>query len=308
MTTAVRYRVTHETIYQYSEPVTSSHQLAHLTPRATPWQAVIASRVAITPTPSERSQGTDYFGNGELRVFIESPHDRLSVRADSIVDVTPHAPAPDAPSPPWELAALPTEGRGSDGIEIEQYRLASPMIPRLEGCADYARECFTPGRPWLAAAFEMTRRIRAEFKYDPDATDLGTPVARVLETRTGVCQDYANFMISCLRSLNMPARYVSGYILNRVAPGQVKLEGADASHAWVAAHCPELGWVAFDPTNGKLADIEFVTLGWGREFYDVTPLRGVVLGAATQKMEVAVTVDPLTEAEMADGAAVGSLA
>ena len=292
----VRYRVVHETVYEYSEAVTSSHQLAHLIPRATPWQEVLSSRVDVTPTPGERSQATDYFGNPVVRLFVESPHQGLAVRADSIVEVTGHAPDPDAPSPPWELAATPTEGRGDDGIEIEQYRLASPMIPCLEGCAAYARESFAPGRPWLESAYELTRRIRADFKYDPAATDLSTPVAEVLATRKGVCQDFANLMISGLRSLNIPARYVSGYVLNRVAPGQARLAGADASHAWVAAHCPDLGWVAFDPTNGKLADLEFVTLGWGREFYDVTPLRGVVLGAATQTMEVAVTVETLAGA------------
>ena len=290
---AARYRVVHETVYDYSAPVISSHQLAHLRPRVTPWQAVLASHVDIDPAPGERAEGADYFGNHTLRVFIESPHERLAVRALSVVEVHPCAPDPAAPSPPWEQAAVTGEGRGEAGNEIEQYRIASPMIPRLAGCVRYAQESFGAGRPWLEAAFELTQRIRADFTYDPEATDLSTPVAEVLATRTGVCQDYANYMISCLRSLNLPARYVSGYILNRIAPGQERLTGADASHAWVAAHCPGHGWVAFDPTNGKLADTEFVTLGWGREFYDVTPLRGVVLGAATQKMQVAVTVDPL---------------
>ncbi len=293
MTATVRYRVIHETAYDYSEEVTSSHQLAHLSPRITPWQKVISSHVTITPEPSESSQGIDYFGNDLVRAFVEIPHDRLTVLAESVVEISSNALRPEALSPSWELAAQPTDGLGDKGNDIEQYRLASPMIPRLAGCARYARESFRTGRPWLEAAFELTKRIHNEFTYDPTATDLNTPVAKVLATRTGVCQDYANFMISCLRSLNMPARYVSGYILNRAAPGAEKLAGADASHAWVLAYCPDLGWVAFDPTNGKLADLEFITLGWGREYTDVTPLRGVVLGAAQQTMSIAVEVEPI---------------
>jgi transglutaminase-like putative cysteine protease len=162
---------------------------------------------------------------------------------------------------------------------------------------DYARASFAPGRPWLEAALELTRRIHAEFSYDPKATTVTTQVHEVLEHKRGVCQDFAHLMLSCLRSIGLPARYVSGYVLNRVPEGKKRLSGADASHAWVAAHCPELGWVAFDPTNGKLADLEFVTLGWGREFSDISPLSGVVLGGATQKLSVVVDVQPLAANE-----------
>ncbi len=294
MTGRVRYRVVHETRYDYSATVLGGHQLAHLEPRATPWQQVGAHRVDIDPVPRERWQGGDYFGNRVLRFVVDVPHDALTVRAESLVEVLGHAPDRADLSPNWEAAAVAAEvGSPAVDVDLEQYRVASPMAPLLGQCADYARLSFRPGRPWLDAAIDLTGRIRAEFAYDPKATTVTTRVADVLKDRRGVCQDFAHLMISCLRSLGLPARYVSGYVLNRVAPGRQRLAGADASHAWVAAHCPGLGWVAFDPTNGKLADLEFVTLGWGREFSDVTPLRGVVLGAATQELTVAVSVQAL---------------
>ncbi len=293
MSDSVTYRVTHETHYAYSDTVGSARQLAHLRPRTTPWQLVHGHHIGIDPVPSEQSEGVDYFGNGVLRFALDTPHDALIVRAESIVTVQPHAP--DAGTgPPWESAiADPGVWGPNDDYDIVQYRLASPMVPFLPESIDYARASFTPGRPLPAAILDLTRRMHADFVYDPKATTVTTQVSEVLALRRGVCQDFAHLMISCLRSLGIPARYVSGYILNHVPPGKKPMAGADASHAWVEAHCPGIGWIAFDPTNGKMADIEFVTLGWGREFSDVTPLRGVVLGTATQTLAVAVSVQPL---------------
>ena len=289
-----RYRVTHETSYVYSVKVTSAHQLAHLKPRNTPWQRVKYHRLDIEPNPSERAEGTDYFGNGVVRFMIDTPHELLRVTAESLVEIDSHAPDAAAGSPPWEAAlAAPGVWNPQADLDLEQYRLASPMVPVLPESGAYALESFTPGRPWLEAVLELTCRIHAEFSYDPKATTVTTQVSEVLEHKRGVCQDFAHLMLSCLRSLGLPARYVSGYVLNYVPEGKKRLSGADASHAWVAAHCPELGWVAFDPTNGKLADLEFVTLGWGREFSDISPLSGVVLGGATQKLSVVVKVEPL---------------
>lgn len=293
-----RYRVTHETSYVYSVKVTSAHQLAHLRPRNTPWQRVQYHKLDIDPVPSERADGSDYFGNGVVRFMIDTPHELLRVTAESVVEIDTHAPAAAAASPPWEDAlATPGVWGPNVDLDLEQYRLASPMVPVLPESGAYARESFAPGRPWLEAALELTRRIHAEFSYDPKATTVTTQVHEVLEHKRGVCQDFAHLMLSCLRSLGLPARYVSGYVLNYVPEGKKRLSGADASHAWVAAHCPGLGWVAFDPTNGKLADLEFVTLGWGREFSDISPLSGVVLGGATQKLSVVVKVQPLTAGE-----------
>lgn len=300
-----RYCVSHETHYAYAGKVASAHQLAHLKPRNTHWQRVEQHAIDIDPNPTERSEGVDYFGNQVLRFMIDTPHEILKVVAKSVVEIDSHAPDPAADSPAWEQA-LVSPGVWVPGVDldVEQYRVASPMVPLLAQSAAYASESFLPERPWLAAMLDLTRRIHADFLYDPKATTLTTQVREVLGHKRGVCQDFAHLMLSCLRSLGLPARYVSGYVLNYVPEGKERLSGADASHAWVAAHCPELGWVAFDPTNGKLADLEFVTLGWGREFSDISPLSGVVLGGATQKLSVVVKVQPLQADEPPPGDAV----
>jgi transglutaminase-like putative cysteine protease len=301
---AMRYRVVHETVYSYSAPVSSSRQVAHLVPRETPWQQVRAHQLVVAPRCTERRAGTDYFGNRFESIFVDEPHQALTVRAESDVQVAASAPAPGTPSPPWEQAARKSGAweAGAD-LDVEQYRVASPAAPLLPRSRAWAEKTFRPGRPWLEAVFELTRRIQSEFEYDPEATNVSTSVAEVLELRRGVCQDYAHLMLSALRSMGIAARYVSGYVLNRSSADGTRHAGADASHAWVAAFCPGLGWVAFDPTNGKLADQEFVTLGWGREYLDVTPLRGVVLGAATQQLSVAVKVTPLAGGQVVAGTA-----
>lgn len=291
-----RYNVVHETVYQYSSQVSSSRQIAHLTPRETSWQKVLSHGLDVAPRCSESSEGTDFFGNRYVSFLVEEPHQTLTVRAASEVIVASQVPGSGPGSPPWE-AALTERGKWGPtmDLDVEQYRVPSPAVPLLPKARAYAAPSFPPGRPWLPAVLELAQRIRREFAYDPEATTILTSVEEVLDLRRGVCQDYAHLMLSCLRSLGLAARYVSGYVLNRSRADGTRLTGADASHAWVAAHCPGLGWVAFDPTNGKLADLEFVTLGWGREFLDVTPLRGVVLGAASQKLSVAVSVTPVPD-------------
>jgi transglutaminase-like putative cysteine protease len=293
MPLAARYRVLHETIYHYSSQVSSSRQIAHLAPRDTPWQRLLRHSLEVEPGCSERSTGTDYFGNAYERFFVDEPHHMLAVRASSEVVVSHRQPLAGDPSPAWDEVALPAGARPQViDLEVEQYRVASPAAPVFAAARDYAMPSFPAGRPWLEAVFELTRRIQQEFVYDPGATTISTSVSEVLEQRRGVCQDFAHLMISSLRSLGIAARYVSGYVLNQGVDG-LRNAGADASHAWVAAYCPGLGWVDFDPTNGKLANEEFITLGWGREYQDVTPLRGVVLGSATQRLGVAVRVTPL---------------
>lgn len=297
MADPVRYRVSHETVYKYTAAVDVSRQIAHLAPREISWQKVLSHRLVVTPDPAERSEGIDYFGNPYASLMVDIPHDALVVRAESEVIVQPHSPAPGADSPPWEsaLAAPGVWGRATK-LDVEQYRVPSPAVPVLASARDYARLSFTDKRPWLEAMLELTQRIRREFKYDTRATNVSTSVEEVLELKRGVCQDFAHLMLSCLRSLGIPARYVSGYVLNRRKDGKDSNAGADASHAWIAGHCPAHGWVAFDPTNGKIADTEFVTLGWGREYHDVSPLRGVVRGAADQQLAVAVSVVPVENA------------
>jgi len=291
----VTYRVVHTTRYVYSNAVTNARQLAHLKPRTAPWQTVRAHRIEVDPVPSEQFEGVDYFGNSVMHFAVETPHDELTVRAESIVAVQSHAPDTDIDAgPEWESAlAAPGVWERDSELDVVQFRLASPMVPVLPESIEYARASFPPGRPLPAALLDLTRRIQDEFVYDPRATTITTPVREVLAHRRGVCQDFAHLMISCLRSLGLSARYVSGYILTYPPPGKQRLAGADASHAWVEAYCPGVGWIAFDPTNGKLADLEFVTLGWSREFSDVTPLHGVILAAATQTLTVAVDMEPV---------------
>ncbi len=293
----VRYRVSHETVYRYTAPVDVSRQIAHLAPREVSWQKVVSHKLVVKPEPAERTEGVDYFGNAFSSLMVDVPHDALVVRAESEVVVAPHSPAPGAPSPAWESAlATPGVWGRSTKLDVEQYRMGSPAVPLLVSTRDYARASFAAGRPWLDAMLELTQRIRREFKYDTKATNVTTGVEEVLQLKRGVCQDFAHLMLSCLRSLGLPARYVSGYVLNRRKDGKDSNAGADASHAWVASYCPAHGWVAFDPTNGKIADTEFVTLGWGREYHDVSPLRGVVRGAADQQLAVAVSVVPVEDA------------
>jgi transglutaminase-like putative cysteine protease len=292
MADRVIYRVSHETRYAYSHPVLGCHQLAHLKPRRTACQTLRSHAIVIDPLPRDCSEAEDYFGNRVLRFAIDTPHEALTVRASSIVEVVSQTSAWTDTSIAWENAAVrPVVGQADLDLEVELFRSVSPMVPFLAEAIEYAQASFEPGRPWLQAMIDLTQRIRADFAYDPKATTVTTGVDEVLKNRRGVCQDFAHLMICCVRSLGMPARYVSGYVLNRVPAGATALSGGDASHAWVAGHCPGLGWVAFDPTNGKLADLEFVTLGWGREFSDVTPLRGIVLGSATQELSVAVVVE-----------------
>lgn len=286
-----RYQVVHETEYRYDWPAGGAWQLAHLKPRQTPRQTVISHHLEIEPLPSEWGAGVDYFGNPVQRFAVPVNHDRLAVRSVAEVEVG------DAVTPgtrqPWD--GLIGSLAGADPalrFEVVPFVLASPFVPLLDAAEAIARGCFTPGADARRALETLAARIRDEFVFDPDATHVGTPLAEVLQTRRGVCQDFAHLMISGLRAIGMPARYVSGYLLTEPPPGQPRLQGADASHAWVSAWCGEAGWVDVDPTNGKLADHSFITLGWGRDYGDVAPLRGVVRGGGRQRLEVRVTVTP----------------
>ncbi|MCP5143430.1 MAG: transglutaminase family protein [Gammaproteobacteria bacterium] len=285
------YEVIHETEYAYSAPAGNGHHLAHLRPRTTPWQEVLTYALEIEPEPTEMISRPDYFGNETCAFIIDRPHEMLNVTARSTVKVTDQALPDDISGLRWETA-LPSTPVGATGepLEVTEARLGSSLAPRLPDALGYGRKSFPPGRPWLEAMLDLTLRIRTEFAYDPEATSISTPVSEVLAHRRGVCQDFAHLMLSCLRSMKLPARYVSGYILNQPPPGKEKLVGADASHAWLESYMPGLGWVGFDPTNGKRANLEFITVGWGRDFADVTPLRGVVLGSGEHELAVRVSV------------------
>lgn len=284
--------VVHHTRYDYQCAVAQSWQLAHLTPRSHDRQTVL--RHALTVLPAEgaaQAVHQDYFGNPTVVMTLHRVHASLDVVAESEVLVHPERPDTAACQIPWdcnETASLD----GALAVALAQYRAPSPRAPVWAAATRYARRSFRPGRPFAAALDDLNARIHADWVFDPEASSVMTPVERAFERRRGVCQDFAHVMVSCLRGLGIPARYVSGYIVTQPPPGAERLVGADASHAWVSAWCPGHGWIDIDPTNCRRLDQDFVTLGWGRDFSDVTPLRGVVLGGGAQQLSVRVTVTP----------------
>ena len=289
-----RLRVVHETRHRYTAEVASSRQLLHLVPRQFTHQKLLDHRLAIEPTASEMIAATDYFGNSINRAVISVPHMELRVRAESVVIL--HArdvAAADTCIDPWEqcrdeLAAARTAAdRGA-----AEFLFDSPHVPASAALSAFATRIFQPRRPLVEAVRELSSAIHRDFEFDPSATSISTPIDEVLQIRRGVCQDFAHLMIGCLRSAGLAARYVSGYILTNPPPGQPRLIGADGSHAWVSVHMPRLGWTDFDPTNDCQVDREHVTLAWGRDFSDVTPARGVILGGGEQKLATQVTVSP----------------
>ncbi|MFN4325494.1 MAG: transglutaminase domain-containing protein [Azonexus sp.] len=296
---AVRYHVLHETRYDYGSPVSLSQQQLHLSPRILAWQQVEEQCVDIEPVPSWRRDGLDAFGNPVSWVAFHAPHDRLLIRSVMTIAVEPHRPVDLANSPPWEavrdrLAYDSTAPQPAD-LDAARFLFESPHVRIKHELAHYAADCFPPGKPLLLCVEALMAKIFTEFTFDPEATTVSTPVLEVLEKKRGVCQDFAHLMIACLRALGLAARYVSGYLLTRPPPGKPRLIGADASHAWVSVYVPgsEYGWVDFDPTNNLLPDTEHITLSFGRDFSDISPLRGIILGGGGAEPEVAVTVFPI---------------
>lgn len=284
--------VSHRTTYRYRLPVLRSVHALHLTPRSTPLQAVLQHSLLVNPAPVAQNCITDYFGNPVNLLRIEEQHEELVVHARSAVDVTLPAAIDIAVSAPWEdVVRMAFCKDGPLDIDVIQFTCQSPHTPLTSELARFCLQFFPPRRPVLAGAMDLTVHIFNEFCFDPLATDLSTPVEQVLETRRGVCQDFSHLAIAALRAVGLPARYVSGYLLTRPPPGQQKLKGADASHAWLSVWAPETGWVDFDPTNGVMPSGEHVTVAWGRDYEDVCPINGVLLGGGDQQMTVAVDVE-----------------
>jgi transglutaminase-like putative cysteine protease len=294
----MRLRIRHATTYRYGDPVATSHHEAHLTPRSGPHSTVLDTQISIAPTPIFRRDRYDYFGNAMLTFSLHEPHQMLEVVAVSVVDN--HRALLDdqalAASPAWELVRdqlQAARGRGKEELGALEMTFATPQTAASDQVRDYARPSFPPGQPVLVGARDLTRRIHADFRYDTKATVVSTPIDEVMERRLGVCQDFAHVQIACLRSLGLPASYVSGYLVTRPPPGKQKLIGADASHAWVSVYSPGAGWVDFDPTNDLLPGDEHVTAAFGRDFADVTPLKGVILGGGAHEITVGVDVEVL---------------
>jgi transglutaminase-like putative cysteine protease len=298
MAETMRYCVVHETQYSYESAVSISRQALHLAPQSTPYQRCIRHELRIEPAPTYRIDEIDCFGNPLTRLEIDTPHRELLIAAEMEVDVMAHAGRIDLDaSPSWqaaiaEFAYVGEEVPSSRVLEASRYRFESPFIRFNPDLADFARDCFSARTPLLRACANLMSKIHREFRFDSSATQIATPLAEVLEKRHGVCQDFAHLMIGCLRTLGLPARYVSGYLLTVPPPGKQRLVGADASHAWVSVHCPQYGWVDFDPTNDVRPDLGHIRLAWGRDFGDVSPLRGIILGGSEHELDVRVTVTP----------------
>lgn len=287
----MKYSITHITRYKYAEAASLSHNELFLTPRSTPVQTCSSHSVILTPPPSARSQRIDYFGNTAITTTIQAPHTSLDISAVSQVSLVPAPEVPADRTPPWEQVREAVWQHSSpEDLDAFQFVFASPMIPADERFAAWARDLFQPGTPILKAALGLTERIFTGFSYDPQATTTATPVETAFDIKRGVCQDFAHVGIACLRSLGLPARYVSGYLHTMPMPGSPKLTGADASHAWLSIYIPGTGWVDLDPTNNVIPTDQHLTLAWGRDYSDVTPVKGTVLGGGQHQLSVAVDV------------------
>jgi transglutaminase-like putative cysteine protease len=288
------YRIVHRTTYKYKYPVTVGTHVACLKPRAMAHQQPAKTELHIQPRPATRTDRVDFFGNLLCFFTIQEPHRELVVEARSEVKVEGKAAPADKTELPWEEAAksVPHDS-SSKGLDAYQFGFESPRIRTRREFADYALQSFTPGRPMPEALLDLTARIHKDFRFDSKVTNVRTTPEEVFKKRRGVCQDFAHLQIACLRSLNLAARYVSGYLRTYPPPGKPRLIGADASHAWVSAYCPGIGWLDLDPTNNLVPSNGHVTLAWGRDYGDVSPLRGLILGGGSHMLKVGVDMEPL---------------
>ena len=290
--------VLHETFYHYTPAVENAQHAVVLRPSHGSSQSVLQHFLQISPQPVQQREACDVYGNSKLFFSLQTSHDTLQVMADSVVQT--HERPINTSELAWERVRDAFRYRaGAAYNSAWEFAFASPYIPRHEAFADFAEPCFTHGRPLLDAAHELMSRIYSTMIYDGESTDVDTPALKALQQRKGVCQDFAHIMVACCRAMGLPARYVSGYMLTQPAPGQPRLIGCDASHAWASVYCPSPDrdtsgqWFDFDPTNNRAPGEDYVTLATGRDFLDVSPLRGVIRGGAQHTLEVAVTVTPV---------------
>jgi transglutaminase-like putative cysteine protease len=288
----VTYHVRHVTRYDYASDVVHSHQLLHLMPRPAPYQRCLEHAIEVSPAVNWRRDEVDAFGNPLTRIYLEHPHRQLEVVSWMKVEVQPRPALRAEESPPWEeiVDQLRYQGRAPQPADLEacRFRHESPYVRVKQMFSAYAADCFQPHRPLLACALDLMSKLHRELMYEPGATTVATPVTHVLEIRRGVCQDFAHLMISCLRSRGLAARYVSGYVRS------LGLVGGAASHAWLSLYVPPLGWVELDPTNDVQAGTDHIGVAWGRDFGDVSPLRGIIYGSPHEPT-VSVDVEPCGE-------------
>jgi transglutaminase-like putative cysteine protease len=288
------YLVRHRTTYRYERNVVYSRLIAHLVPRTTARQRPVTFAVEVTPWPVERFQRSDYFGNITNWFTIDEPHNVLDIVAESQIAVDPAPTFSVAASLGWEDVRRSFEFSADPQTrEVVQYVFDTPLTATNAAMLAYAKQSFAPGRPLLECALEINHRIHRDLTYDGDATDTRTTAKEAFELRAGVCQDLAQVGLALIRAMGLAARYVSGYLLTYPAPGQERLIGADASHAWFSVWIPPFGWVDFDPTNDMLPSSEHITVGWGRDYADVAPIHGIITGGSEHDVEVGVDVTPL---------------
>jgi transglutaminase-like putative cysteine protease len=288
----MKYCITHRTLYEYAAPVTVSHHVTRLEPRATNAQECEGFSLKIFPEPTLRKSRQDYFGNRLCFFSVQEIHSKLEIVTHSRVTVNARK-LPEAATTWEDVAQVFRDPVSPEVVEPYQFVFDSPQIRASQELAGYAAESFGKGTPLLAGAADLTRRIFTDFKYDQKATTVATPLEEVWKNRRGVCQDFAHLGIACLRSIGLPARYVSGYLRTRPPEGQPRLVGADASHAWFSIFCPGIGWVDFDPTNNVQPGEEHITTACGRDFDDVSPVAGILTGGGNHEVKVSVDVEPL---------------
>ncbi len=288
------FEVSHKTVYQYTAAVAQAHHLVHLAPRKHERQRTIRHSLVIEPAPASRTDFTDYFGNPASAVAIESRHSELIIQSRSVVEVKAPPPLDVKQSAAWEsVAAELSPAHKMFDLDVVQFAMPSHHTGTTPELIAFAAPSFRPGRPILECAWDLTTRIHTEFKYDNAATDVATTVGELLEIGRGVCQDFAHLLIGAVRAFGLPARYVSGYLLTYPPAGKEKLIGSDASHAWASVWAPGIGWVDFDPTNNMIPKDEHITIAYGRDFQDVSPVTGVLLGGGKHHIDVAVDVMPV---------------
>lgn len=290
----MKYRIVHKTTYTYPENVSFCHNEAYLLPRHSVWQTCLNSQLWIEPMPALLQERNDFFDNRTHYFTIQSPHRILAVTATSDMEVN----VPDfsqVVSPSWEnVRDMLTMDISPMALDARAFVLESLFIESSPTIVEYAQAVFTPNRPLLEAVFDLTHRIYTEFTYDPHFSTIATPLNDVLAHRRGVCQDFAHLAIACIRAMKLPARYVSGYLETLPPPGQPKLRGVDASHAWFSVYVPQYGWVDFDPTNDQMLNEQYIVTAWGRDYNDVTPLKGIIFGGGGEhQLDVSVDVERL---------------
>jgi transglutaminase-like putative cysteine protease len=292
----MRLRVVHQTTYEYSEQVTTSHHELHLTPRDGPSQVCLSHAVSIRPVPGAVAERMDYFKNRACYFGIHEPHRTLEIVAESDVRMKERPSSLLLDRTSWEeVRDGVARSRRPESLDAYGFAFESPYV-RVDGeLRSFAVPSFGRGRPLLDAALDLTRRIFTGFTYDRGATGISTPLADVLRDRRGVCQDFAHVAIGCFRAMGLPARYVSGYLLTAPPPGRPRLIGCDASHAWISTYLPNVGWIDFDPSNDTMPDEKHVVVAYGRDFGDVTPVRGIILGGGRHALRVAVDVTPVED-------------